>query len=76
MAELLGGDVGDQVVVGPGRIFVAATEVEGLEGVVHEGRHLAELAAEQFLDDGGGIGIRPLGLRKAGRDPVIASDQE
>ena len=58
VAELLGGDVRDEVVERPRALAVA--EVERLERVVHEGRHLAELAAQQLLDDGGagGVGIR------------------
>ena len=38
---------------------LAVTEVEGLEGVVQERRHLSELAAQQLLHRGrtGGIGV-------------------
>jgi hypothetical protein len=57
VAELLGGDVGDEVVERPRAL--AQAEVERLERVVHEGRHLAELAAHELLHDGGagGVGI-------------------
>ncbi len=49
VAELLGRDAGHQVVERPRALPVA--EVERLVRVVHEGRHLAVLAAEQRLDD-------------------------
>jgi len=48
MPELLGGDAREQIVERPRSLPVA--EVERLVGVVHERRHLAELAAEQLLD--------------------------
>ena len=55
------GDVGDEGVVRAG--LVAVAEVEGLVGVVHQGRHLAEAPAEQFLDAGrrGGVLLRGTG---------------
>ena len=58
VAELLGRDAREQVVERPRALPVA--EVERLVGVVHEGRHLAELAAQQLLNGGGPhrIGIR------------------
>ena len=56
VAVLLGGDVRDQVVEGPRALPVA--EVERLERVVHQRRHLAELAAHQLLHGGGARGIR------------------
>ena len=52
---LLGRDVRDQVVERPRALAVA--EVERLERVVHQRRHLAELAAHQLLDGGGARGI-------------------
>jgi hypothetical protein len=56
VAELLGGDRGDQVIERPGALAVA--KVERLIGVVHKGRHLAELSAEQLLNYRGSIGVR------------------
>ena len=61
VAELLAGDVRDQVVERP-RVLPAA-EVERLERVVHERRHLAEPAAQQLLD-GGGAGRIRVGRRR------------
>jgi hypothetical protein len=47
VAELFRRDVRDQVVE---RFhLVPAAEVERLERIVHQGRHLAELSAEQLL---------------------------
>src|SRR6185503_18819700 len=46
--EFLGGDVRDEVVEGPGTLAVA--EIEGLDGVVHEGGHLAEAPTHEFLN--------------------------
>ena len=60
MAELLGGDRGDQAVERPE--LALAAEIEALEHVVPERGHLAVLAAEQFLQRGGGI--RVLALRR------------
>ncbi len=56
--ELLGRDAGHEVIERPG--LLAAAEVKGLERVVHEGRHLAELAAQELLDHRGAdrIGLR------------------
>ena len=56
--ELLRGNARDQVVERPCALPVP--EVERLVGVVHEGRHLAELATQQLLNGSrtGGIGIR------------------
>ena len=50
VAELLGRDARHQVVERPSALPVA--EVERLVRVVHEGRHLAELPAQQLLDRG------------------------
>ena len=49
VAELLGRDVGDQVVERPGVLAIA--EVERLERVVHERGHLAEAPPMQLLDE-------------------------
>ena len=62
--ELLGGDVRDEVEERPRAL--AGAEVERLERVVHERRHLAELAAQQLLDDGGAGGVG-VGRRAAAR---------
>ena len=61
VAVLLGGDVGDQVVERPH--LAAAAEVERLEGVVHQGGHLAELAAEQLLHGRGRVWRRVCRVR-------------
>ncbi len=55
VAVLLGGDVRDQVVERPRAL--APAEVERLERVVHQRRHLAEPAAHQLLH-----GLRALGV--------------
>ena len=62
MAELFGGDAGDQAVERPQ--LALAAEVEALEHVVPERRHLAVLAAQQFLESGGGVRILALGRRQ------------
>ena len=56
--ELLGGDARDQVIERASALAVA--EIERLVRVVHERRHLAELAAQQLLHGRGadGVGIR------------------
>jgi hypothetical protein len=74
VAELLGGDVRDQVVERPR--FLAAAEVERLERVVHERRHLAEAPAHQLLDGGGAVGIGIRGRGKLDAEPVDALDHE
>jgi hypothetical protein len=60
VAELLGRDARHQVVERPSSLPIA--EVERLVGVVHERRHLAELAAQKLLHRGGpdrvGVGWR------------------
>jgi hypothetical protein len=61
VAELLGRDVRDEVVERPCALLAA--EVERLERVVQERRHLAELPAQQFLD-GGGAGRIRVGRRR------------
>jgi hypothetical protein len=55
--ELLGCDVRDEVVERPRALPVA--EVEGLEHVVHERRHLAEAPAHELLHHrrAGGVGL-------------------
>ena len=70
--ELLGGDVRDQVVERPE--LVAPSEVEALERVVHDRRHLPELAAQDLLHRGGGVGVRVLGAREVGGDLIEALD--
>src|SRR5829696_9740207 len=66
--ELLGSDVRDEVVEGPGALLVA--EVERLERVVHEGGHLAEAAAHQLLNGCGAVRIR-IGRRRKLRAPTV-----
>ena len=61
VAELLGGDVRDEVVERAGALLVA--EVERLERVVQEGRHLPEFATQELLD-GGGTGRVRVGRRR------------
>ncbi len=70
--ELLGGDVGDQVE--EGACLLPGTEVERLVGVVHEGRHLAELAAQQLLDGGGAGGVGSRWRGQLGLESVDAQD--
>ena len=70
--ELLGGDVRDQIV--ERARLLAGAEVERLEGVVHERRHLAEPASDQLLHGGGACGIRVGRRRKLDREPVDAED--
>ena len=70
MAELFGGDAGDQAVERP-ELGLAA-KIEALEHVVVEGRHLAILAAQQFLEGSGGVRIRRLGRRQFGLQLVDA----
>src|SRR4051794_18373889 len=72
MPELFTGDVGDEVVEGPRPPTV--TEVERLERVVHERRHLPEAAAHQLLDGGSPGRIRIGRRRKLGRDSVDTQD--
>jgi len=45
----------------------ASAKVERLERIVHDRRHLAKFSAHQFLDSGGGVGIRRCRLRQLGR---------
>ena len=68
MAELFGGDAGDQTVEGA-QLRLAA-EIEALEHVVVERRHLAVLAAQQLLQRGGGVGIALLWHRQLGKQLV------
>ena len=74
MAELLGGDAGDQAVEGA-QLRLAAG-VEALEQVVPERGHLAVLAAEQLLQRGGGVGIAALRGRQLGLQLVDAQEHE
>ena len=62
MPKLFRRDGGDQIV--EGAQLVLAAEVEALEHVVSERGHLTVLAAQQFLESGGGIGILPQGRRQ------------
>ena len=62
VAHLLSGDVGDEVVVGAD--LALAPHVERLVGVVHEGAHLAELAAHELLHDARGLGVSLLRPRQ------------
>ena len=68
---LLGRDVGDEVVERP-QLFAAA-EVERLERVVHQRRHLAEAAAHQLLDGHGAGGVRIAGWQLEA-ETVVAKD--
>ena len=70
--ELLRGDVRDQVVERPRALLEAV--VERLERVVHQRRHLAELAAHQLLDGRGPGGIRG-GRRRKLRLPTVNSKE-
>jgi hypothetical protein len=45
VAVFLGGDVADEFVERP--LLVPSAKIEGLERVVHQGRHLAEFASHQ-----------------------------
>ena len=72
MAELLGSDVRDEVEERPRALTVA--EVERLERVVHERRHLPELAAEQLLHSGGSGGIRVGRRWQLGQEPIDAAN--
>jgi hypothetical protein len=62
VAHLLGGDVGHEVVVGPD--LALTPHVERLVGVVHQGGHLAELAAHQLLHDARRLRVRLGGPRQ------------
>src|SRR5439155_1592876 len=68
VAELRGGEVRHEVV--ERARLLTRTEVERLVRVVHEGRHLAEAAAEQLLHCGGAGGIRVRRRRELDREPV------
>ena len=72
VAEFLRRDICDEVV--EGTCTLAGPEVERLERVVHEGRHLAELAAQQLLDHGGAGGVWIGRRRQLGLEPVDAED--
>jgi hypothetical protein len=72
VAELLLEDGGDQAVEGPQLLLVA--EVEALEHVVPEGRHLAVLAAEQLLKRGRRVGVGLLRLRQLRLQSVDAHE--
>jgi hypothetical protein len=71
VTELFGGDVGHQIV--KRAHFLATAEVERLVRVVHEGRHLAELSAQQLLHGGGGIGRWVLRMWQLSLELVKAS---
>ena len=73
VAVLFRGDVRDEVVERLHR--VAAAEVERLERVVHQRRHLAELAAQQFLHGGGRVGRGVTRCRQLDGQSVDAKDQ-
>jgi hypothetical protein len=72
VAVLLGGDVRDEVVERPRALAVA--EVERLERVVHEGRHLAELAAHELLDHARTLRVGVRRRRQLGLPPVDAQN--
>ncbi len=72
--ELLGGDAGDQVVERARTLAIA--EVERLVGVVHEGRHLAELAAQQLLHGGCSDRIRIGRRRQLGLQAIDTQNHE
>jgi hypothetical protein len=72
VAVLLGGDVAQQVVERARGL--AAAEVERLERVVHQRRHLTEAPAHQLLDGGGAGGIRVGRRRQLGAQPIDAED--
>jgi hypothetical protein len=55
VAELLRGDGRHEVIEGPE--LALGLEVEALEHVVPERGHLAVLAAQEFLERGGGVGV-------------------
>lgn len=55
VAVFLSGDIRNQIEVGA-QLF-PSSEVEALEGVVHEGGHFPKFSAHQFLHSRGGIGI-------------------
>ena len=69
---LLGRDVGDQVIEGPRAL--AVTKVKRLKRVVHQRRHLAELAAQQLLDGGGAVGVGGGGGWQLDREPIQTQD--
>ena len=69
---LLGGDVGHQVVERPRRL--PSAEVERLERVVHQRRHLAETPAHQLLDRVGALGIGVGRGRELGAEPIDAKN--
>ena len=60
MAELFGGDAGDEVVEGLQFLFLF--EAKGLVEVVVQRGHFAELAAEKLLNGSGAVRIRVGGL--------------
>ena len=72
MAQFLGGDGGNEAV--EGLEVVLGAEVEALEHVVPEGRHLAILAAQEFLEGCRGIGVLALGGGELGLQLVDAHE--
>src|SRR5512132_326361 len=71
MAELLRRDRRQEVVERAGSL--PTPEVEGLEGVVEPGRHLAKLAAEQLLN---GLGTGRIGIGRRRKLDTEAIDTE
>ena len=72
MAQLFGGDAGDQAVE---RLELGfAAEVEALEQVIAEGRHLAVFAAQQLLKCCRSIGISLFGRWQFGLQLVDAHE--
>jgi hypothetical protein len=72
VAELLGSDVGDQVVERARALTPA--EIERLERVVQERGHLAEASAHELLNGRGAGRIRVGRRRQLDRDPVVAKN--
>ena len=70
MAQLFGRDAGHKAVKRLQLRFAA--KIEALIHVIIEGRHLAILTTQQFLQRGGGVRIGFLGRRQLGLKLVYA----
>jgi hypothetical protein len=70
VAVFLGRDVADKIV--EWSILVLAAEIEGLERVVHQLRHLAEFSSNQFLNSSSSGGVWTTGFRQVHGDLIEA----